>query len=176
MQSMSLRGMFLGLCASAALLLPACAGDDSETDSNASDSATTSTSGGSTGSTGGEMGDGVTDCTPPGLEKVVCQAGQYCADQVLAECENGCLSNDNCTSEQTCEKAAGEDVGTCQNTAPDGPTLDEFCMKLLTCDPSGTMDQCTTIYNGTNEGCHNCIVDGNCGDINDGSCDASCGV
>jgi hypothetical protein len=167
----------MGLFASAALLMSACAGDDSgDSDGSGTGTATTSASGGDSSSTGGAEGDGVTDCTPPGLEKVVCQAGQYCADQVLAECENGCLSNDNCTSEQTCEKAEGEDVGTCQNMGSAGPTLDEFCMKLLTCDPSGTMDQCTTFYNGTNEGCHQCIMDGNCGDINDGSCDSSCGI
>lgn len=173
---MSLRQIFLGLFATTALLMPACAGDDGD-DSDGSDSSATTSGGGSGGSsTGGAEGDGVTDCTPPALEKVVCQAGQYCADQVLGDCQNGCLSNDNCTSEQTCEKAAGEDVGSCQNTGPGGPSLDEVCMKLLTCDQSGTMDQCTTFYNATNEGCHQCIVDGNCGDINDGSCDSSCGL
>lgn len=125
---------------------------------------------------GSTLGDGVTDCTPPGLPEVVCQAGQYCADQTLADCQNGCLSNDNCASDQTCEKADGEDVGTCQNVGPGGPTLEEFCMKLLTCDPTGTMEQCTTVYNGTNETCHQCIIDGNCGDINGGSCDMDCGI
>jgi hypothetical protein len=28
----------------------------------------------------------------------------------------------------------------------------------------------------TNEGCHTCVVDGNCGDINNGACDAACGL
>ena len=67
-------------------------------------------------------------------------------------------------------------MGSCQNVGPGGPSEEEFCMKLLTCDPMGTMDQCTTVYNGTNEMCHQCIVDGNCGDVNGGSCDAACGV
>lgn len=39
------------------------------------------------------------------------------------------------------------------------------------------MEQCATIYAATNEACHQCIVDNNCGDINNnGACDAACGV
>ena len=122
------------------------------------------------------MGDGVSDCTPPGLEAVVCQAGQYCADSVFGQCENGCLSNDNCTSEQVCEKAEGMDVGTCQTTASGGPTVDEVCTKLLACDETGTMEQCSQFYDGTNEECHQCIVDSNCGDIIfELVCDEACG-
>lgn len=132
------------------------------------------------GDDGGMAGNGMTDCGMFGDEAVVCQAGQYCQDQVLSTCVNGCLSNDNCTSEQTCEKESGEEVGTCQNVGAGGPSLEDFCSKLLTCDPSGTMEICETFYNGTNEDCHNCVVDGNCGDINGdidgGSCDAACGI
>lgn len=152
----------------------ACGGDDGET-SDGDGTESTSASTGGTGETG--TADGVTDCTPPGLDEVVCQAGQYCADSVLGQCENGCLSNDNCTSEQVCDKADGENVGSCQNTEDtgSGPTEEEFCDKLLTCDMTGTMEQCSLIYTGTNEGCHQCIIDGNCGDVNNGSCDADCG-
>lgn len=160
--------IFLGFalaCATAA-----CGGgdDDDNDDASASNSA-------SAGETGDEPGQGITDCTPPSLTKLVCQAGQYCADAFLGACENGCLSNDNCAADQVCEKAPGEDVGSCQNTGSSGPTEAEFCSKLLTCDPSGTMAQCSMVYAGTNATCHKCIVDGNCGDINGGSCNAACG-
>lgn len=158
------------------LTMAACPGDDEGSSDDAASADGTNSGNDSNATGGGPLGDGVTDCTPPGLDQVVCQAGQYCEDQVLAICTNGCLSNDNCTSEQSCEKGAGEDVGSCQNVGPGGPTLEVFCMKLLTCDPAGTMDQCTTVYNGTNEMCHQCIVDGNCGDVNGGSCDMACGI
>ncbi len=136
------------------------------------------TTGDGDGDGDGGDGDGVTDCTPPGLEQVVCQAGQYCADQLLALCENGCLSNANCASDQECIKEGGEDVGSCQNTdttSAEGPSLEEFCDKALACDPSGTMDQCEMLYNVTIAECHQCWIDSNCGDILDGACDQACG-
>jgi len=158
-----------------------CSGGDDGGDSDTANTSTTSgtgstTAGTSQGETGGTLDPGVTDCTPPGLTQVLCQAGQYCEDSVLGICTNGCLSNANCAADQTCEKAGGANEGTCQNVGGSGPTEAEFCDKLLTCDPAGTMAQCSTLYKATNEGCHNCIVDGNCGDIiNNGSCDAACG-
>ncbi len=160
------------------LTIAACPGDDEGSSDDAASADGTNSGNATNGGndTGGDLGDGVTDCSSQGFGEVVCQAGQYCEDSVLSICTNGCLSNDNCTSEQTCEKGAGEDVGSCQNVGPGGPSLEEFCMKLLTCDMSGTMDQCTTVYNATNEGCHQCIVDGNCGDVNGGSCDMACGI
>lgn len=155
----------------ALLVLPSACTSDDGSDTKGEDE-----SGGNGDGDGDGGGDGVTDCTPPGLPTVECAAGQYCADPVLAVCENGCLSNANCLSDQTCVKADGENVGTCQNMAGEGPTEQEFCDKLLVCDPSGTMELCSMIYAGTNATCHQCIVDGNCGDINDGSCDSACGL
>lgn len=126
------------------------------------------------------MQQGFTDCTPMGFENnpTTCQPGQYCEDSNLAICEPGCLSNVNCAADQTCDIPSGQSVGACANDGPSGPTLDAFCMKLLTCDPTGTMEQCQTVYNATNAGCHQCIVDENCGDINDfeGACDDACGL
>lgn len=153
-------------------------GDDGGGTDSASTGTTTGggTTAGTSSETGGMLDPGVTDCTPPGLPQVLCQAGQYCEDMVLGMCTNGCLSNANCAADQTCEKAGGANEGTCQNVGGDGPTEAEFCAKLLVCDPSGTMEQCSTIYKGTNEGCHTCVVDGNCGDINNGACDAACGL
>jgi len=156
----------------ALLALPSACTDDADDTGN-------DETGGNSGDGDGDGGDGdgITDCTPPGVtDPVECAAGQYCSDPVLAICENGCLSNANCLSDQTCEKDSGQDVGSCQNKAGDGPTEEEFCDKLLTCDPSGTEAQCSMVYAATNQTCHECIVDGNCGDINDGSCDSACGL
>ena len=149
---------------------PACGSDDVADSASAGD---TDGAGDGDGDSGGE---GVTACGMFGNEPVSCQPGQYCADSVLSICENGCLSNDNCAADQTCEKPPNEDVGTCQNNAAGGPTEAELCEKLLTCDMSGTMEQCSLFYTATNQACHQCIIDGNCGDINGGSCDAACGL
>ena len=144
---------------------------------------TTATDGGSGNSEGdgGGLDPGFTDCTPMGFEDTptVCQPGQYCEDSVLAECENGCLSNINCAADQTCEIPTGEAVGSCANNGGGGGVdVADFCEKLLTCDPSGTMAQCETVHTATNDGCHQCILDENCGDINDfeGACDDACGL
>lgn len=120
--------------------------------------------------------NGTTPCAPPGLD-TVCQAGQYCEDAVLAMCTNGCLSNENCTSEQTCIKEPGMDVGSCQNMLDDVSQAD-FCEKMLTCDVAGEIsaEYCGLIYAGTNSTCHHCVIDGNCGDLNAGACDSSCGL
>jgi hypothetical protein len=45
-----------------------------------------------------------------------CQPGQYCYDELLADCRNGCLSNLNCTDDQTCDKGS-VDEGVCQNVS-----------------------------------------------------------
>jgi len=172
MRTIILRVLPFSLALLALSFAPACSDDGG-------DGGADGTSGDGDGD-GDGGGDGVTDCTPPGLDEVLCQAGQYCADQVLGLCENGCLSNTNCASDQECIKEDGEDVGTCQNTdttttGAEGPTLEEFCDKALACDPSGTMAECEMIYNGTIAECHQCFVDSNCGDIVDGVCDEACG-
>lgn len=46
-----------------------------------------------------------------------CQPGQYCRDDILADCRNGCLSDLNCTDNQFCDKGTTND-GVCQNKAP----------------------------------------------------------
>lgn len=172
----------LGLALTALIFAPACdSGDDTDTSSGETTAGDGDGDGDSSGSGSGGDSEGTTPCGMFGDEAVSCPPGQYCADSVLSMCENGCLSNENCASDQTCEKADGEDVGTCQNndattTGAEGPTEEEFCDKLLICDMSGTMEQCSIVYAGTNVECHQCIIDGNCGDINDGSCDAACGI
>ena len=54
---------------------------------------------------------GYTRCGDGAYERT-CHPNHYCADDYWADCEIGCVSNDNCTNEQRCEKA-GHHVGTC---------------------------------------------------------------
>jgi hypothetical protein len=49
-----------------------------------------------------------------------CQPGQYCYDDTFGECLSGCLSNENCAFDQTCDKVPGDNVGTCQNEGSGG--------------------------------------------------------
>lgn len=61
------------------------------------------------------LAPGYTPCgdEPNQTHGVICHPNQYCSDQFFATCSTGCLSEDNCTEEQTCYKEDGEDVGTC---------------------------------------------------------------
>lgn len=157
--------------------LGGCDSDDEGDDTGAGE---TEAAGNESGDGGGGLDPGFTDCTPTGFEDTptLCQPGQYCEDSNLAICENGCLSNINCAGDQTCQIPSGASEGSCANNGGGGVQLEAFCEKLLTCDPSGTMAQCEMVYAGTNDGCHQCIVDENCGDINDfeGACDDACGL
>lgn len=60
--------------------------------------------------------NGTTSCGERGGEPVMCQAGQYCESPTFGRCELGCLSNANCAIDQSCVKAADQNVGTCQNS------------------------------------------------------------
>lgn len=121
---------------------------------------------------------GQTQCGPDPSFSVTCQAGQYCANQDLRDCQNGCLSNQNCASDQTCIIPTGESVGACQNNTnptPTGATRDEFCGRLQACDPANYSDAfCDNFYAGTNAECHNCIAGANCANALD-VCASACG-
>lgn len=135
---------------------------------------TAGTGGGTAGTGGSTSANGVTPCGDfPDFEPKSCQAGQYCADEKISDCQPGCLSNTNCADNQVCEKAAGADVGTCQNvTSPVG--CEAFCEKLLACDPSGTQAECDQVCAMVNDACKQCILDNNCTGIMDGACDVAC--
>lgn len=136
---------------------------------------TAGSGGGTAGSGGSTSANGVTPCGNfPDLIAKTCQAGQYCADEGFSECKVGCLSNTNCADNQTCEKAAGADVGACQNVTS-GVSCADFCAKITVCDSSITMAQCNEVCPGFNDTCKKCVVDGNCPAIIEGSCDAACG-
>lgn len=62
---------------------------------------------------GNERPAGLTSCGE-GDNASTCQPGQYCDNAYFGLCDEGCLSDLNCGDEQLCEKAPGEDVGSCQ--------------------------------------------------------------
>lgn len=101
--------------------------------------------------------------------QVTCQAGQYCDNMI---CANGCLANTNCGDDQTCVKEGSNNVGACKNTTntATGPTLEQFCAKADACSSGWSAAQCKQVYDGTNEACHTCVVNANCG----GDCNADC--
>ena len=115
------------------------------------------------GSTGGgnNTGNGTTTCGdfPDGPKS--CQAGQYCLDQTFSRCESGCLSDMNCASNQTCQKATGETTGSCQNK-PMSTECGPVCDRLLPCEQGITRDMCLQFCAGFNEQCKQCILGANC--------------
>ncbi len=58
---------------------------------------------------------GYTQCGDPAKPKryAICQPSQYCYSDYFGDCSLGCLSEDNCTENQRCEKPEGENVGVC---------------------------------------------------------------
>jgi hypothetical protein len=84
---------------------------------------------------------GITACGDFGGSPKKCQPGQYCKDESLSMCENGCLSNVNCASDQYCDKSTGMTVGNCENSQqqsqPDGGGGAELAHCLAACDKAG---------------------------------------
>jgi len=153
----------LATCLALAAAVVACG----PTDDGDSDGSSSSSSG---------SANGVTPCGAFDGSPKSCPAGQYCADETLSICENGCLSNTNCADDQLCQKDPGYDVGTCQNTGS-AVSCADLCAKLQACDPAITQAQCDQACAGLNDTCKSCIVGANCTELNDGTaCYAECGV
>ena len=74
------------------------------------------------------LAPGYTPCgdAPDDTNTVICHPNQYCASQTFARCEEGCLSNDNCTDDQHCFKEYGEDIGTCVDAIADDGGESEY--------------------------------------------------
>lgn len=91
-------------------------------------------------------------------EEVKCSANQYCADAVLARCEIGCLSDDNCTFEQKCIKESAKNIGTCQTFAKD-PCEGIQCEANQQCREGKcfdiSTDPCENVQCNANEVCQN---------------------
>jgi len=116
-------------------------------------------------------GNGITACGdfPDGPKS--CQAGQYCSDQTFSRCEAGCLSDTNCASNQTCQKASGATTGSCQNK-PTSTDCGPVCDRILPCETSLPRNTCLQLCAGFNEACKQCILGANCN--NPEACEAAC--
>lgn len=85
---------------------------------------------------------------------VTCQPGQYCYDEILLDCRNGCLSDLNCTDNQVCDKGSA-DEGVCQNVSTPNPgpgpgpaPTDEIARCKTGCEEAqacGLFDVATTV-------------------------------
>jgi hypothetical protein len=121
---------------------------------------------------GGNPSNGVTPCGNfPDQVAKSCIAGQYCEDEIFSKCANGCLSDTNCTSEQTCAKSA-TNVGSCQAKVA-GKDCPAFVTKCKACEPTATDAKCQQLCDGVSTECVNCVKDANCTDT---KCNALCGM
>jgi hypothetical protein len=137
-----------------------------------SSSTTTGSSSGTSGTSGGTSG--VTSCGTFGNSAKSCQAGQYCKDETLSICENGCLSNNNCAGDQACDKSNGATVGNCVNKAPTTTTTcADLCKKGKACEPSLDVARCEGACTGLSEGCKSCVISKACS-APASACDAEC--
>jgi len=69
------------------------------------------------GGGGGHLAPGFTPCgdfLAGWGESVICQPGQYCADETFSECELGCLSDYNCEDGKYCSGASNQGPGSCR--------------------------------------------------------------
>ena len=54
------------------------------------------------------------DFFAPGRGVNQCHPGSYCSNATFSQCTPGCLSDQNCSPEQVCQKHPGHPIGTCQ--------------------------------------------------------------
>lgn len=127
----------------------------------------TGSGGGTSGTTNGGARSGTTEC---GIQ--TCSAGQYCNNYI---CSDGCLSDDNCTGTQSCEKEPGENLGTCQTTrttpAPSAKDCPGYVQKCVAC--GGLEELCQRECDVVNAECTSCVINTS-GCFLD-QCEAPCG-
>jgi hypothetical protein len=142
--------------------LTACGGSESTDGAGGGGSSGNNTSTSSGGS------NGTTPCGAVDGSPKQCIAGQYCKDETLSICDNGCLSNSNCASDQQCMKDSGANVGSCQGTA----TKD--CATFITkCQACQGGSSCTQAFcDAASAECITCVNNSNCGQ----GCDSACGA
>lgn len=142
-------------------------GSSSDDSSGSNGSAGSGTGGSGTGGSGAGR-TGITPCGNfPDQVAKSCQASQYCQDEGFSKCAAGCLSDNNCTQNQTCIKAGGANEGTCQATqgaggaggatggsACDGTAFADAC-KLCSLSP---MCSDPTFCMKVGEPCASCVV------------------
>lgn len=143
------------------MVLAACGDDGDDGNDEGGD-------GDSSGGGGGKGEGGTTTC---GLQ--TCESGQYCSNMI---CLDGCLSDKNCASNQTCEDM-NEDthVGTCRNKPQQATKdCDAFCDKAEACFLEGNdvnAANCMQACKAASAACVSCVNDSNCGQ----GCDDVCG-
>ncbi len=165
----SLFSMIRGVCflGFVSITLAACsgAGADDGSDGSSSSGAATSSAGTSSAGTSSSSG-GSTGTTTCGAQQ--CEAGQHCENLL---CVNGCLTDSNCASNQTCQDInADTSIGTCKNNATT-PTKDcnALCEKAQACqDPNAA--QCMQLCTAASAECVQCLINSNCGEGCDGVC------
>jgi hypothetical protein len=148
------------------LALPACGGDDDDSKDRSGKGGHDDADEGDAEGNGGR--DQSNSC---GLQN--CETGQHCYNMV---CLDGCLSDNNCGSNQTCQDIDTDShVGTCR-TKPTTTNKDctSFCAKAQACflegndiNPGNCMQACTA----ASKACVSCVNDSNCGQ----GCDDACG-
>lgn len=105
----------------------------------------------------------------------ICQAGRYCENSNSSVCLNGCASNNNCATGETCEKVGIQTIGTCKGGA--APVdCGAICDKLKVCSPDDFPGQteCVTKCNALSTTCKTCLSDAGC-DSGPNACATECG-
>jgi hypothetical protein len=141
----------------------ACGGDGGDGDGDDGAGGTSSSGGSGSGNTGNTGNVGNTTCGASN-----CEAGQHCNNGV---CVNGCLTDANCGSNQSCQDI--DDVtstGTCRNN-PTAPMkdCDALCQKAQACNDPNAAD-CYQLCDAASAECVACLIDSNCGE----GCDDAC--
>jgi len=114
---------------------------------------------------------GRTPCGSFGEEEIFCNNNQYCADQVLNRCSEGCTSDQNCVEAQVCVKSGGDGVGACQNrqTDPVDPCTQITCQAGQVCQNGAcvTPNACANVTCGQGESCVNgaCVTQNACANV-----------
>jgi hypothetical protein len=107
-----------------------------------------------TGGTGG--GTGTPPAQRPSCGAVSCQIGQYCEDARASRCVDGCLSNQDCASNQTCDTSNKRCVNNVAATSQ-GQRCSQACDKARNCNAitaaqnSMCKSKCLTNPNMTDE-------------------------
>lgn len=155
--------------------LTGCGPDPGSSSGNPSPGADSGAAGGG-GAGGGSSGrTGVTACGSfPDNQPKSCQAGQYCSDERISRCQAGCLSDNNCAGNQTCDKSGGTNTGSCVNVAPaTTTTCADLCKKAKACNPQLDTAQCEGGCVGFTEECKACVIRQTCNASRD-ACKAEC--
>ncbi len=118
---------------------------------------------------GGEGDAGYTNC---GSER--CSPGQYCSDPTLRDCTKGCLSNENCASDQYCNTEEERCENITEKMPGDGANCDAFCDRAIDdCGLNVSQAECEQTCRGLADACVACAIEASCDD--ETTCLSACG-